>query len=68
MLHNEAGKQTALTGVLNELELAKMLAHKYSKSFDYSDESERKNLSKEEFRNICKVWSGFIKFIKSQVI
>jgi hypothetical protein len=52
---------------MNELELAKILAHKYSKNNESTNEQDRKNYAKEEFRNICKVWSGFIKYIKNQV-
>ena len=52
---------------LNELDVSKIVAQKYAKNAQYSEEKPLPAVVKEEFRNIYKVWSAFAKFIRSQV-
>ncbi len=50
---------------LNELDVSKIVAQKYAKNAQYSEEKPLSAIVKEEFRNIYKVWSAFAKFIRS---
>jgi hypothetical protein len=51
---------------LTELDISKIVALKYAKNAQYSEDKPFSAIVKEEFRNIYKVWSAFAKFIRSQ--
>lgn len=42
------------------------MAQKYAKTAQYDDRVNVSQIVKEEFRNVFKVWSAFVKFIRSQ--
>lgn len=50
---------------LTELDISKIVALKYAKNAQYTEEKPFSAIVKEEFRNIYKVWSAFAKFIRS---
>jgi len=50
---------------LTELDISKIVALKYAKNAQYSEDKPFSAIVKEEFRNIYKVWSAFAKFIRS---
>lgn len=50
---------------LSELDVSKIVAQKYAKNSQYSEDKPYSAIVKEEFRNIYKVWSAFAKFIRS---
>jgi hypothetical protein len=51
------------TKYLTELDLAKIVAQKYAKNQSGENHSA---IVKEEFRNVYKVWSAFVKFLRAQ--
>ena len=55
----------AATKHMNELDISKIVAQKYAKNAQTSEEKPYSAIVKEEFRNIYKVWSAFAKFIRS---
>lgn len=50
---------------MSELDIAKIVAQKYARSSSGEDRL-HSIIVKEEFRNVYKVWSAFVKFIRSQ--
>eukprot|EP00347_Sterkiella_histriomuscorum_P003736 403363144 len=63
------GSHKTLTSsqTLNEIDVLKQVVNKHVKSMALNDNSDKKELTRDEFRNCYRVWSGFVKFIKSQV-
>ena len=53
---------------MNEVDLAKLLAGKYSKLQVSTEGQDPRELVRDEFRTVYKVWSAFVKFIRSQVV
>ena len=53
-------------GFLSDIDICKMVAHKYAKSASPEDRVKYNTLVREEFRNVYRVWSAFAKFIRSQ--
>ena len=51
---------------MSELDVSKIVAQKYAKSAPPEERVNFYALVKEEFRNVYKVWSAFVKFIRSQ--
>lgn len=56
------GSSSAMT----EIDIAKIVAQKYARNQPYEDRAAFTALVKEEFRNVFKVWSGLVKFIRTQ--
>ena len=63
-VNKEAGA-IASSKYLTELDISKIVALKYAKNAQYSEDKPFSAIVKEEFRNIYKVWSAFAKFIRS---
>lgn len=51
---------------VSELEIAKIVAQKYAKQAQAEASTNYSGHVKEEFRNVYKVWSAFVKFIRAQ--
>jgi hypothetical protein len=62
-VNNDAG--LIVSKHLSELDVSKIVAQKYAKSAQTSEDKPYSAIVKEEFRNIYKVWSAFAKFIRS---
>ncbi len=50
---------------ISELEIAKIVAQKYAKQAQAEASTNYSGHVKEEFRNVYKVWSAFVKFIRA---
>jgi hypothetical protein len=51
---------------MSEIDISKIVAQKYAKNALTSEDKPYSTVVKEEFRNVYKVWSAFVKFIKAQ--
>jgi hypothetical protein len=51
---------------ISELDIAKIVAQKYAKQAHADAQTNYSGQVKEEFRNVYKVWSAFVKFIRAQ--
>ncbi|CDW72251.1 UNKNOWN [Stylonychia lemnae] len=52
---------------LSEIDIIKQVVNKAIKSMALSPDQDKKEISKDEFRNTYRIWSGFVKFIRSQI-
>lgn len=52
---------------MTEIDLLKQVVHKHLKTITLSSEEEKKIQTRDQFRSAYRVWSGFVKFIRSQV-
>lgn len=67
-LHGDRYKNSSTIhgGFLTEVDIAKIVANKYAKNAPAEDRVNYSQLVREEFRNVYRVWSAFVKFIRSQ--
>lgn len=52
---------------MTELDIAKIVAQKYAKAAPPDERTHFSSLVREEFRSVYKVWSAFVKFLRSQI-
>lgn len=52
---------------MTEIDIAKVVAQKYAKAATPEDRLHFSSLMKDEFRRVFKVWSAFVKFLRSQI-
>lgn len=53
--------------IMTEIDIAKVVSQKYAKAATPEDRLQFSSLMKDEFRRVFKVWSAFVKFLRSQI-